>query len=213
MPVIYKIKQQSGQRTAIWQIAENEHVLTKAASLSKADYDAFSLLTNPGRRLEWLVVRILLKEFYLSPPAISYVENGRPFLLNCNDRISISHSGNIVSITLYPDKTPGIDVEVLHPRIFKIAQRFLNEPEKAYLGTDPSIEQLTIIWGAKEVMFKVYELGGISFKTDFEVKPFTLAPQGRLEGFIYKEDRPICIPMEYMKMNDFVMVQTNYFNS
>jgi len=211
MPIILKIEHTDSQRTAIWEIKEDEHTLLEMAALHKTDLATFTLIKNPERRLEWLAVRALLKEFYPSQQLIiNYHENGRPFLINHTDKISISHSGKMIGIILHPTQNPGIDIEMIHPRIFKIADRFLNELEKTYIGTEPRIEQLTIIWGAKEVMFKVYEHGGISFKNDFTIKPFPVSLSGYLTGVITKDNNLITIPMEYKKIGNFILVQTNY---
>ncbi|HTA28175.1 MAG TPA: 4'-phosphopantetheinyl transferase superfamily protein [Bacteroidia bacterium] len=210
MPLILKIEDKNEQRSAVWEIQEDEFTLRDIACLNETDTASYSLLTNAGRRLEWLAVRALLKEFYPSPPTITYNEKGKPFLINHPDKISISHSGKMVALALNPDETPGIDIEMLHPRIIKIANRFLSEKEKMYLGANPSIEQLTVIWGAKEVMFKVYAHGGVTFNEELIVQPFQLSPQGALEGHIYKEDRCISVTMKYMRIKDFMMVQTNY---
>lgn len=210
MPVILKIEHKDGQRTAVWEVKEDEYSLLEMASLDKTALDTFHSITNPGRRLEWLAVRVLLSEFFPSIPTIDYLKNGKPLLVNHTDKISISHSGKMVAIVLHSTRNPGIDIEIIHPRIVKIASRFLNEREKEYLGKQPSVEQLTIIWGAKEVMFKVYEHGGISFKNDFGVKPFTLSLKGKLEGLVFKGGGSMPIPMEYMKIGDFFLVQTDY---
>jgi 4'-phosphopantetheinyl transferase len=210
MPVILKIEHKDGQHTAIWEVKEDEYALLERASLNKAELRAFHLITNPGRRIEWLAVRALLKELYpTGAPTIGYLENGKPILLNHTDKISISHSGNMVAIAIHSGLTPGIDIEKIHPRIFKIATRFLNEDEKKHLATPPSIEQLTIIWAAKEVLFKIYEHGGISFKNDFRIAPFTLSIKGKLGGLIYKNSA-IPVPMEYRKIGNFILVQTDY---
>jgi len=209
MPVILKIEHKNGQRTAVWEVIEDELTLLEKVSLHESERHSLSLIHNAGRRLEWLAVRALLKEFYPSGTSIDYLENGKPVLVNHTDKISISHSGNMVAIAVHSNRNPGIDIEMLHPRIFKIAARFLNELEKTHLGPHPSVEQLTIIWGAKEVLFKIYEQGGVSFKNDFSISPFTLSSKGILEGVIYKNST-LSIPMEYMKIKDFILVQTNY---
>lgn len=212
MAVILKIEHKDGQRTALWEVTESESSLLQIASLGKSEANTFLQITNPGRRMEWLAVRALLKEFYPSTFTIDYLENGKPLLVNHTDKISISHSGKMVGIAVHSKKNPGIDIEMIHPRIFKIAGKFLSEQEKAALGAEPSLEQLTLVWGGKEVMFKVYEHGGVSFRNDFLLKPFTLSSKGKLEGIIHKGNDTISIPMEYINLGDFVMVQTNYSN-
>jgi 4'-phosphopantetheinyl transferase len=210
MALILKIEHKDGQQTAIWEITEDEKALFEIASLNQSDRTAFSLISNPGRRLEWLAVRALLREFYPSSPTITYHENGKPFLVNNTEKISISHSGKMVAIALHAKHNPGIDIEMLHPRIFKIANRFLGESEKAALGGKPSVEQLTAMWGAKEVLFKVYEHGNISFKDDFKIEPFSYSSKGHLKGLIKKDGVITPIPMEYMQIGDYMLVQTDY---
>lgn len=210
MPLILKIEHPDGQRTALWEISETEQTLLEIASPGKAGLNAFSSLTNAGRRMEWLAVRALLKELYSPAPAIAYLENGKPVLQNHSDNISISHSGIMVSIVTHPQKNPGIDIEALRPRIHKIAYRFLGQQEIKYLGTSPSTEQLTIIWGAKEVMYKAYGQSGISFQQDFEIESFELSATGKLQGLIHKGDDNRIIPMEYKKVGEFMLVQTDY---
>ncbi len=210
MPVILNIECPDGQRSAVWKVTENELTLSEIALLTKGEQISLSSIINPGRRLEWLAVRVLLKELYPIGQTIDYLKNGKPFLVNNADKISITHSGKMVGIALHPTKTPGIDIEAVGPRIFKIAHRFLSESEKIYLGATPSIEQLLIIWGAKEVMYKVFEHGEVSFKNNFSVEPFALSDKGPLNGIIQKDGRIVYIPMEYIKMEDFILVQTNY---
>ena len=212
MPVILKIEHQDGQCTALWEITENEQTLLEMASLDDAGLHTFSLLTNEGRRMEWLAVRALLKELHSSASVIGYLENGKPFLLNHSDYISISHSGKMVGIVTHPNKNPGLDIEALRPKIHKIAYRFLGEREIKCLGASPTTEQLTIIWAAKEVLYKVYGQTCISFQRDFEINPFELSPKGKLEGSIHRDDN-LTIPMEYRKIGEFILVQTDYTNT
>jgi 4'-phosphopantetheinyl transferase len=210
MPVILKMENEDGQRSAAWEVREDEDTLLNSVTLNKADLHALSAITNPGRRLEWLAVRVLLKEFYPTSPAIGYHNNGKPYLVNQPDKISISHSGKMIAIALHPTRNPGIDIEIINARIFKIASRFLNKHENAFLGLKPTVEQLLIVWGAKEVMFKVLEHGGVSFKENFEVKPFTFFATGKLEGLIQTCGNNISVPMEYRRIEDYMLVQTDY---
>lgn len=210
MPVILKIQHNDGQRTAVWEITENEPDLLNMALLNPADFSTFSSIANPGRRLEWLAVRALLKEFYASVPSIVYSQSGRPFLLDSADKISVSHSGKMVGIVLHPSRNPGIDIEAIHPRIFKISARFLSKSENKFLNNNPSAAQLVTLWAAKEVMFKVYDLSGVSFKNNLEVEPFVMSSNGKLKGIIFKDDNTLSLPMEYRQFGDYMLVQTDF---
>ncbi len=210
MPVILKIEHADGQKTAVWEITEDEFKLLELAKLNKTDSIRLSLISNHGRRLEWLATRALLTQFYTAIPSIDYKENGKPFFNDLKDKISISHSGTMVAIALHSTQTPGIDIEMLNQRIFKIATRFLGDEEKVAIGNNPTVEELTIVWGAKEVLFKIYEHGEVSFKEDLLVKPFKISPRGSFSGIIKKDDKNAHIPMEYMQIGNYMMVHTNY---
>lgn len=210
MPIILRTEHSDGQRTVLWSATEDEQTLLSIASLNKADFDTFSSIVNPGRRVEWLAVRALVKELLPFAPSIQYLGNGKPVLGNHTDNISISHSHGMVGITIHPKKNPGLDIEIIRARVIKITSRFIAEQEKTHLGLNPSAEQITLMWAAKEVMFKVYGQQGISFKNDFEIMPFQVSKEGKLEGHIHKGTDNLTIPMEYKRIGDFVLVQTNY---
>jgi 4'-phosphopantetheinyl transferase len=118
----------------------------------------------------------------------------------------------MVAIALHHIQYPGIDIERIHPRIRKIAARFLSEEEKTYLGSSPTLEQLTIVWAAKEVMFKVYEHGGVTFNKELIVKPFDIQSEGILNGLILKDSRIIPLPMKYTLVKGYILVETAYVN-
>jgi phosphopantetheinyl transferase len=59
---------------------------------------------------------------------IDYNANGKPFLVNSKEYISISHSRNFIGILKAPFDV-GLDIEEINERITKIKNRFLNEDE------------------------------------------------------------------------------------
>ena len=75
------------------------------------------------------------------------------------------------------------------------------------------MEQLYVIWGAKEVLFKMFHNythtgnNTISFKNNFWVEPFVLSSKGiigvRVEGI---EHSSKFITLEYMKINNYILV-------
>ena len=82
-----------------------------------------------------------------------YDNNGKPHLKN--KHISISHSKDVIGVYIHEDKKIGIDVEHYGEKIIRVASRFMNEYEKnKYASND--LEILTLIWSAKECVFKKY---------------------------------------------------------
>jgi phosphopantetheinyl transferase len=70
----------------------------------------------------------------------------------------------------------GIDIELQREKILRIADKFTNseflylEPEKL----QDYIRKLTVIWGAKEAIFKIRNEKGISFKNHIKINTFEL---------------------------------------
>lgn len=68
----------------------------------------------------------------------------------------------------------GIDIEAQRPQIRKLSVKFVSETEQLRWGNGLTDEALHLIWGAKEVLYKLYSKGGLDFKTDLSIVP----PQG-----------------------------------
>jgi 4'-phosphopantetheinyl transferase len=208
MPAILKINGQNGQQTGVWEITEQQNELLKKVILTEAEKAVLLSYKSSGRRLQWLAVRALLQEFRPTNPVIEYKENGKPFFYTHNEEISISHSGKLAAIALHPTNIPGVDAEEIHPRIKKIASRFLNNEEEAYLEENTIIEQLCIIWAAKEVLYKIHTEGMLSFKENLFISPFELKDNGQLKGTIKKDKDISNHIMMYKKVSNYVLVYT-----
>ena len=96
--------------------------------------------------------------------------NGIP-RLESGQQLSISHTKNLAGIAL-GTKPLGIDIEVFRPKIRRIATRFLHADETFVLNGDQVIEKLTLIWTAKEALYKALNQKGIIFSKQLLVTPF-----------------------------------------
>jgi 4'-phosphopantetheinyl transferase len=208
MPVILKLTTPSGLSAGVWEITETHKQLMEMAALSEDEKKVIASFKNEARRMQWLAVRVLLAEFISPRPAISYKENGKPFLPNGKAHISISHSGKLAAIALHSSVHPGIDVEEIHPKINKIAHRFVSDKEMAYLKQDTLTEQLCIIWAAKEVLYKSHPEGMLSFKENLSVSPVKIADKSELQGTITKDGKTINHKLVCQKINNYILVYT-----
>jgi phosphopantetheinyl transferase len=130
-----------------------------------------SKLLNEKRKKEFLAVRKLRNELLIKSP-IGYNEVGKPYLINePKSAISISHSRNLVTLCKAPFNI-GIDVEVAQNRIHKIIDKFANNHEKnLYTSTHFSLtEWYTLIWCAKEAIYKLGGLKGVGFKEQIQIE-------------------------------------------
>jgi hypothetical protein len=63
-----------------------------------------------------------------------------------------------------------------------------------------------LIWGAKEVMFKIYGKGKVDFKTDLKVGPAVNGERSGIQGIINKNDFKAEIEIYYLKLEVSMLV-------
>jgi 4'-phosphopantetheinyl transferase len=66
----------------------------------------------------------------------------------------------------------GCDIQVVIEKMTRIAHKFLNEPEKAYVESRPKAEYLQLLhlfWTAKESLYKAYGLKELDFRKNLFV--------------------------------------------
>ena len=148
---------------AFWKMEETEEQLRAMCDLTDEDNNFIERCSAQKRRIELLSVRALLKAVGIHQ-TIHYNDR-KPYL--DKGYISISHSANIAAIIYNPDFPVGIDIEVVAPRIRRIASRAFSETELA--AADDDLEKLTILWNCKECVFKLANDEGIEFREMIEV--------------------------------------------
>jgi len=150
----------------LWNITES---LTGLLSLlTKSASNEYLRYRSPEHQKQYLAKKILLQ--YLSiEDKLSYLDSGKP-VLNNNQHISISHSGNWVVISIASQET-GIDMESANPKLLKIASKFVHPSEKNIFETGKT-EDLQFIWTAKESIYKLAGQKGLSFKNDIILHQF-----------------------------------------
>jgi len=211
MPLLLNTGNTKGQCTAVWQVTESLETLLKTTTLTIEEQDTLEGFKNESRQREWLAVRTLLQHLRPKKPVIKYKENGKPYLTDGSEEISISHSGLYIAIALSSMHVPGVDIEHIHPKIKRIAQRFLHDKEKAFLSMAENIAvaQLCTIWCVKEVLYKIHPKGMLSFKNNLLVSPFTLANEGQLEGFIIENGTQTPYSLTYKRIGEYMLVYAN----
>lgn len=208
MPIILKTESPQGQCTAVWKVTETLDQLLGKTTLTSEERKSLSFIRNENRQKEWIAVRTLLQELRPTKPIIKYHENGKPYLMDNSEEISISHSGQYIAIALSKGRTPGVDIEHVHPKITRIAERFVSDDEKKWLTEETMIEQLCLLWCAKEVLYKIHPEGMLNFKNHLLVAPFTLADKGTLEGTILKDGAESAHKLAYQRIDDYMLVYT-----
>ncbi|ULQ53137.1 4'-phosphopantetheinyl transferase family protein [Flavihumibacter fluvii] len=164
MALFYQHNINHNTRLAIWRIEEPEAYFLEKVPL-KSD------VTHPYKRLQHLAGRYLLPVLFPDFPLeeIMVADTRKPFLPNEKYHFSISHCGFYAAAIASTSQRVGIDIELVTSRIEKISHKFLSPDEKKFLQQWELFDQLqleltTVIWSAKEAIFKWYGDGKVDFR-------------------------------------------------
>ncbi|MEO8086752.1 MAG: 4'-phosphopantetheinyl transferase superfamily protein [Bacteroidota bacterium] len=203
MPVFYLYKENNFQ-SAVWKMEEDVDELLALASLSASDLAKVNSFTHIARKKEWICIRLLLKKLNRNF-TISYQDSGKPYLENADAHISISHTKDFAGIILSDTCTVGIDLERIHPRIEKIAHKFVADEEEKIVSGNNELEKLFVIWGVKEVLFKMHSIGELIFKEHLIVSPFEFNNSGSVKASVLKEGFQKKYSLNYKLVDDLLI--------
>ena len=172
MPLFKTIRFNATTQILVWKIAESFEELFDTVVLNKKNSIRLAGMKSQLHQRAFLSVRIL---FYLAGYTdfdLYYDEFGKPHLKD-GKNISITHSHNFSAIIL-SEETVGIDIELQRDKIIRIADKFCDSEFQYLTDNKEYIRKLTVIWGAKEAIFKIRNEKGISFKNHVKVRSFEL---------------------------------------
>ncbi len=135
---------------------------------------------------------------------IVYDEFGKPHLKK-GKFISITHSFNFCAIIISEENPVGIDIEKQRDKITRIADKFTNLNDYKTLNKTDLIEKLTIVWGAKESLYKIYGARQIGFKEHLFVQNFDLKDKKTFGKICYNNDENT-YKIHFLSFEDFICV-------
>lgn len=143
-------------KVLIWKIEESFNELNADIVLTENSQTRLDGMKSELHQRGFLSVRHLLKEVGYTDNDLFYDKFGKPFLKD-GKHISITHSFTFSGLIISDDKHVGIDIEKQRDKILKIAHKFTPiEEYKTIANHDALISKLTIVWGAKESLYKIY---------------------------------------------------------
>ncbi len=205
---LYLTKKLENEATIyVWEITETEQELMDMCSIPNNELEELSMMRSEARRKEKLAVRALLGEIFDDKVYLGHHDNGRPFLHNSAQEISISHSDRFVAIITHRDEALGIDIESLERNFDAVERKALSEEEKEELGDHNRQKQLAIIWSAKEAIFKRMSLLDVDYAEQIEVEKFNPRDEGEISAvFTHKDGTEMEFELGYMIFEKHVMV-------
>ncbi|MAZ72707.1 MAG: 4-phosphopantetheinyl transferase [Flavobacteriaceae bacterium] len=173
MPLYKTITVGNEAKVLIWKIEESFEQLAQGISLTKHCHNRVNGMKSDLHRRGFMSVRHLLAAQGYTDHDLFYDTNGKPHLRD-GKCISITHSF-IFSAIIISETEVGIDIEKQRPKILKIAHKFTPIEEYRTLANDDAImRKLTMVWGAKESLYKSFATPGVSFLQHIYVEDFRL---------------------------------------
>ncbi len=192
----------------IWDITEKYDELISRLSLQEEEEKLLNSFGSDLRKIEWLSVRVLLKEMTGLPLSIVYNGNRKPFIHGNSYHISISHSNQLSSILLSRKHKVGIDLEFMSHRISKISHRFINDAEQVISEENLKRYHLYIHWCAKEALYKICDKQDINFRKNITIEPFYPENKGVLKGLVDNRYRKEYFKLNYFTIDNYIIVYT-----
>lgn len=186
MPLYKSISVNSQTTVKIWKIEESYNELFEPLDLKPQSLERVLGMKSELHQRGFLSVRHLLREFGYTDQDLFYDDNGKPHLKD-GKHISITHSFTFSGV-IVSDKEVGIDIEMQRDKIVVIAHKFVDyEFNYLDISADDYINKLTVIWGIKESLYKLFATPGMLFKEHFLVIPFTFKDSETIAWIDYKD--------------------------
>lgn len=204
MPFFYQQNINESEHLAIWSITEPLSFFEEGMTMDIH-------IQNEERKIQHLAVRLL---FSLMMPEVNMkdivmADNGKPYLKGVPFHFSFSHCKGYAACAVSDHFPIGIDIEIIHPRIAKVAHKFLNDAEKNMLSSlseEDALKQLAFFWAAKEAMYKKHEQLGIDFARDFNILALTNLDRGLVNAQINHKGIISAVQLDYHYGQDYICV-------
>ncbi len=188
MALFYQHNINESTKLAIWKIEEQENFFLEHVPLRRE-------ITHPHKRLQHLAARYLLKHLFPDFPyeEILIADTRKPYLPNEQYHFSVSHCGDYAAALVRSNHRVGMDIEKSSDKIEKIMHKFMHKNDLFYLGASAaglsSLHLLTVMWSAKEAVFKWYSLGEMDFKKHMQLKGPIVSTTDELQlPFVFKKN-------------------------
>ncbi len=220
MPLFYQQDINETTRLGVWQITEDESFFLEKVPLSRE-------ITHPHKRLQHLAGRYLLQFLFPEFPyeLIRIADTRKPYLENEAFHFSISHCGDTAAALVSSTYRVGVDVELATPKINRVLHKFLHPSELSWLHVQPGMPKSfnnndplsgyllpTLLWSAKESVFKWYGSGQVDFSEHIRLMPFEFSSIGSIPGNFCKSTNPFSFPIHYKTFGNLCLswVVENY---
>jgi len=183
MAVVYRHRVDDDTEFALWKIEEKAADLYKQLQLDEHEKAYFDKISTSKRHLHWLGTRVLLRTMLRTEEYIDCKVDvhGKPYLVNLPYHISFSHSFDYAAVMISKNGTVGIDIELIKEKVERIANKFLQADELAFIDEgEHRIQHLYIT-------------------------PFNFTEEGALNAHLHKGIVDKNYKVEYLQYEDYMI--------
>ena len=192
-------------KVLIWKIEESIAELKENTQLSKKSETRLNSMRSELHQKGFLSIRHLLKKVGYTDFDLVYDAFGKPHLKD-GKHISITHSFTFTAIIISDDLHVGIDIEKQRDKILKIAHKFTPiEEYKTIANHDALISKLTIVWGAKESLYKIYGKKKLRFLHHIYIEDFKFTDE-KTSGEIRYNGEKMTYEIAFLEFEGFTCV-------
>lgn len=206
MPLIHRRTIHQDAVIGIWEVTETEAELLVHYPANAHELATLNSFSHPFRRSQFLASRLLLHTLIPNAKLI-YDENGKPFPADRKTHLSLSHSGKLIA--MMTDSNPcGIDIETIHPKIERIATKFLSDEELIASKEEPAAQRMHVYWCVKEAIYKVEGAKNVSLKSDIFVEHVLNPVTGTVKATLKHNGRSLSRHVYYEQFGDCMLAWT-----
>jgi len=192
-------------KVLIWKIEESFEELNRAIKLTNHCQQRLNGMRSEIHQRGFLSVRHLLAEVGYTDFDLYYDDKGKPHLLD-GKYISITHSYNFSGIIVSDAIPVGIDIEKQRDKILSIAHKFTPlEEYNTIANHEALIRKITIVWGGKESIYKVYAEKGLSFLKHIDINDFSME-DSHTKGTVYYGKETATYSLDFLEFEGFTCV-------
>ena len=200
MKLIFNEQVESGINIVLYDCSKDCHISTE-------------ILKKHGsgptiNRSDWkFIYGEIISDYLLIPvDKIRRSIHNKPYLEGRREKISISHTGDLLAVIISESKRVGVDIEILSERVSKIAHKFIHAEEMKSIEENNKVIQQLILWCAKESMYKLFEKRELSFKENIRLLPYSFTSKNNsLNAWVKKGDKEVYARGGYRIVNDIVL--------
>lgn len=192
-------------KVLIWKIEQSLTDLQEGIELTESSKTRLNSMKSELHQKGFLSIRHLLKLAGYSDFDLIYDQFGKPHLKD-GKKISITHSFTFTAIIISDDLHVGIDIEKQREKILKIAHKFTPiEEYNTIANVDAKISKLTIVWGAKESLYKIYGKKKLLFLHHIYIDDFKFEDK-KTQGAIRFNGEESGYTIEFLEFEGFTCV-------